>query len=191
MPRQATKPPTWTTKSYSLHSRLRDRDPSMRMTVDEFREWLLGQRRRPGDDLLWECRYCQDIVGLGGVSVDHMHPLKLGGPSAPVNFAECCRRCNTAKGIIGAPQFTALVALAKTWPAPMRTYLFRQLQSMPANWDRARRTAAEKRKGFKALAVARNGPGAVEIKKSRRSNHHETDNHCGTAVDAERMQLDL
>lgn len=42
------------------------------------------------------CCYC-GRVGLP-LTIDHIHPVKHGGPSDPWNLALCCRSCNSSKG---------------------------------------------------------------------------------------------
>ena len=75
------------------------------------RQWRIGNR---------SCAYCRiDLVQLGqkGVSqghpqlatVDHKHPLALGGDDAPWNLAMCCLDCNGRKGFLTEDEFRALV----------------------------------------------------------------------------------
>lgn len=44
----------------------------------------------------YECQYC----GLNGrdLTIDHVVPRRLGGPSSWENLVACCRRCNSRKG---------------------------------------------------------------------------------------------
>jgi len=42
----------------------------------------------------YTCRYC----GQPADTVDHVHPVALGGSSDPANLAAACRSCNGRKG---------------------------------------------------------------------------------------------
>lgn len=134
-------------KSASLRRKIAERDKSFRMTLDAFREWLLGMRwaDRNGAQAeeLWRCAYCREMLGLAGISLDHDVPLKYGGRSVPANFAVACKDCNSAKGELGGAQFRELLMLMSHWPAGMRSYVLRQLKAMPVSFLGARKKQRE------------------------------------------------
>jgi Zn finger protein HypA/HybF involved in hydrogenase expression len=43
-----------------------------------------------------QCEYCHypELLSSAPLSIDHIHPLSLGGNDAPDNLALACRRCN-------------------------------------------------------------------------------------------------
>ncbi len=149
---------TFASKTSSLRSTIRSRDPLFKWSLEDFREWLLGtdNRVRGTAAPLWHCEYCREIVGLEGLSIDHALPLKWGGLSDGDNLVPCCKPCNSAKGELGASQFRELRSLARTWPALMRTYLFRKLMAMPQGWLRAQ---AAQRGREKLLRRIKHRPG--------------------------------
>lgn len=46
------------------------------------------------------CAYCEVVFGSRGPTVrtiDHVHPLALGGSNADANLVACCSLCNSRK----------------------------------------------------------------------------------------------
>lgn len=50
----------------------------------------------------YTCQYC-GVVGRD-LTLDHVTPRRMGGPSTWENLVTCCRRCNTKKGDRPLPQ---------------------------------------------------------------------------------------
>lgn len=46
------------------------------------------------------CEYCRSSAGVSSApfSIDHIHPVSLGGPSEEANLALACSFCNLSKG---------------------------------------------------------------------------------------------
>ena len=81
------------------------------------RQWKDGNRR---------CTYCRIKMTLAPkhghptettVTVDHLHPLALGGDDAAWNWGMCCWGCNNAKGFMLESKYRALLA-ATFSPSP-------------------------------------------------------------------------
>lgn len=53
------------------------------------------------------CAYCGERGGKGGLTVDHVEPLSLGGPDTPANMLPACWRCNQAKRDMRLEEFRA------------------------------------------------------------------------------------
>lgn len=79
------------------------------------REWREGNRR---------CAYCRINMTLAPkhgkptdttVTVDHKHPLALGGDDAAWNWAMCCWACNNAKGFMTEAEYRALFMSLTSW----------------------------------------------------------------------------
>ena len=72
----------------------------------KLREWKGGHR---------VCAYCRCALTLSpnkprSATVDHKHPLALGGDDAPWNWALACLACNRAKADMPEAEFRALLA---------------------------------------------------------------------------------
>ncbi len=46
------------------------------------------------------CVYCGTCLGLENATLDHVHPLSLGGDHAPGNLVAACLSCNQLKGAL-------------------------------------------------------------------------------------------
>jgi len=46
----------------------------------------------------WQCMYCGKRVPDIQITVDHFHPLELGGADEASNYISACRQCQKAKG---------------------------------------------------------------------------------------------
>jgi len=55
------------------------------------------------------CPYCQITIPFRDISIDHITPRSRGGTSESTNLAFCCKMCNSAKGPLTGPEFTALM----------------------------------------------------------------------------------
>lgn len=74
-------------------------------------QWAIGNRN---------CTYCLCRLSQASRSgcdhaptdatVDHKHPITLGGDDAPWNYAMACRWCNNRKGSMMEDEFRALIA---------------------------------------------------------------------------------
>jgi 5-methylcytosine-specific restriction endonuclease McrA len=92
----------------------------------------------------YQCQYC----GVSGreLTIDHVVPKRLGGPSTWENLVACCRRCNSKKGdkVLSQtsmrlrreprrPRFVPYISLAK-YVAGQKNEVWRTyLPPMPGN----------------------------------------------------------
>lgn len=63
-----------------------------KMTMPRFRKWVLFNR----DD--WQCQYCGIKLDWGTVTIDHVRPKSMGGPTSWKNCVASCKKCNWKKG---------------------------------------------------------------------------------------------
>lgn len=45
----------------------------------------------------WECQYCGLPLVRGTATIDHVHPLSLGGDHSDGNLRTACHACNSTK----------------------------------------------------------------------------------------------
>ncbi len=69
--------------------------------------------RLKGDN---RCYYCGRRVDLDGIdlTLDHIYPRALGGPTIPENLVPACKRCNGNKENMTPDQFKAYMSLQDT-----------------------------------------------------------------------------
>ena len=53
------------------------------------------------------CVYCGTSLALDSATLDHVHPLSLGGNHAPGNLVAACQPCNQLKGSMLPVEFFA------------------------------------------------------------------------------------
>lgn len=54
-----------------------------------------------------KCYYCGAKVLPSKITLDHVHPVSLGGPTIPQNLVPACRKCNGRKENMTPQQFQA------------------------------------------------------------------------------------
>ena len=57
------------------------------------------------------CHYCGKHVEKSKITLDHVYPQALGGPTIPQNMVPCCRNCNGKKEYMTPEQFRAYMNL--------------------------------------------------------------------------------
>jgi hypothetical protein len=72
----------------------RSRVPNARQPMAQDIRWLVF--RRDG----YACVWCGSVTDL---TVDHIHPVALGGTNELSNLQTLCRTCNSRKGILSSP----------------------------------------------------------------------------------------
>jgi hypothetical protein len=72
----------------------RSRVPNARQPMAQDIRWLVF--RRDG----YACVWCGSVSDL---TVDHIHPVALGGTNELSNLQTLCRTCNSRKGILASP----------------------------------------------------------------------------------------
>ena len=53
------------------------------------------------------CIYCGKLYETSELTIDHVHPKSLGGPTNTQNSVCACRKCNQEKGTIPWQSFIA------------------------------------------------------------------------------------
>jgi len=94
----------------------------------------------------YRCQYC----GVDGrdLTIDHVHPRRLGGGASWENLVACCRRCNARKGdkelrhsgmrLMRAPRrprYIPYISLAKYVQGQRNEYWRIYLPAPPEGWD--------------------------------------------------------
>ncbi len=51
------------------------------------------------------CGYCKKEKEKKKMTLDHMYPQELGGPTIPNNLLPCCKKCNRTKGNLTSKEF--------------------------------------------------------------------------------------
>ncbi len=59
------------------------------------------------------CWYCGKQLKDNEITMDHLYPQDLGGPTVPNNLVPCCKSCNGAKGNLTELQFKQLRKASK------------------------------------------------------------------------------
>lgn len=57
------------------------------------------------------CHYCGKHVEKSKITLDHVYPQALGGPTIPQNMVPCCKNCNGKKEDMTPEQFRAYMNL--------------------------------------------------------------------------------
>lgn len=52
-----------------------------------------------------KCFYCGKTISKGKLTLDHMYPLDLGGPTIPDNMVPACSKCNSEKSNMTCAQY--------------------------------------------------------------------------------------
>ena len=80
--------------------------------------------RRLAEAQNWRCAYCHCHLDFGSVTIEHVHPLSLGGAHAWENMVAACEPCNAAMNAAwlrgmrpAAIPLSALGTLSEVWPA--------------------------------------------------------------------------
>lgn len=59
------------------------------------------------------CYYCHKPVSEKHITLDHMYPQFVGGPTITNNLVPCCDKCNSRKGNLSEAQFYVYMSLRK------------------------------------------------------------------------------
>ena len=74
-----------------------------------------------------KCQYCEDIIGLDNMALDHKTPISLDGNSSLNNLHIVCKRCNQRKGMLSHKSYKDLLKLISGWQYKEKKYLLTQL----------------------------------------------------------------
>lgn len=94
-------------------------------TLAQFREFVPAEIAKS-----CKCRYCGLFLSSVYFSVDHRHPISLGGSWGLDNLDIVCYDCNSAKGVLTGPQFEDLLNMVNKWDDASRKRLLARLKSI-------------------------------------------------------------
>lgn len=60
-----------------------------------------------------ECYYCKGKIKKNKLTLDHMYPETIGGPTIPNNLVPCCEECNSEKNNLTSQQYMTMLTLNK------------------------------------------------------------------------------
>ena len=60
------------------------------------------------------CLYCNRKVSNNKVTLDHLYPQDLGGPTITNNLLPCCSKCNSEKSNMTSNEYKTFIRLKKT-----------------------------------------------------------------------------
>jgi len=104
----------------SLRKRSLDGDIEFNITMPELTEKLLNAYGK-------KCKYCSTILKYNTMVMDHIVPIKKGGPSISSNLHFICKRCNTIKGPLDETDFIILLKVVDTLSDELKAYIMRKL----------------------------------------------------------------
>lgn len=55
------------------------------------------------------CAYCGELIAIGQMQIDHVHPKVSGGTDEDSNLMPACRQCNNYKHFFTLDQFRQMV----------------------------------------------------------------------------------
>lgn len=95
------------------------------------------------------CAYCGKKVRSGKktkggqwfATLDHLHPVELGGDSSPANLVTACSTCNATKGTLPLAKFLGILRDKGIDTAKLPAHI-RQLTRTPLDRAEGRRLAA-------------------------------------------------
>ena len=76
-----------------------------------------------------ECIYCDRILKVGNISVDHRIPTFRGGENTQDNLFIVCNRCNRRKGILTHIEYMDILMYLQNKSEIVRDYVLRKLAS--------------------------------------------------------------
>jgi 5-methylcytosine-specific restriction endonuclease McrA len=88
--------PDWIIRSEHLQMNV----PSVCVTKDYFKskKYIKFSRYNLYLRDLFKCQYCEDVFDFDDLTIDHVIPKSIGGPTSWENCATSCKNCNQKKG---------------------------------------------------------------------------------------------
>ena len=80
-----------------------------------------------------ECYYCGAKVKKKKITIDHMYPQNVGGPTIPNNLVPCCEQCNSQKTDMTEEQFFIYKSLDKTKQEAYRQLIIEKQEQVRLN----------------------------------------------------------
>jgi 5-methylcytosine-specific restriction endonuclease McrA len=76
------------------------------------------------------CCYCNRLISIEDISLDHINPLNRGGLGTVQNLAPCCQTCNREKGELTADEFRLWLTFKEKYlPAVARADMEKRLRT--------------------------------------------------------------
>jgi 5-methylcytosine-specific restriction endonuclease McrA len=98
-----------TTVRNGMMARSKKYEVECSVTVDELRQLIL-------DAYGTKCRYCEKVLKLNTLVIDHIVPISKGGASNIDNLQVICKTSNSMKGSLTEENFFILLNWLKTAP---------------------------------------------------------------------------
>ena len=74
-----------------------------------------------------QCPFCDTILSVKTIGLDHSIPLVRGGENVIGNVEIMCQRCNCRKGILKRKEYVMLLKFLSILPKIARDYILRKL----------------------------------------------------------------
>jgi 5-methylcytosine-specific restriction endonuclease McrA len=104
----------------SLKKRSKDAGVEFDLPLEVLRQLILASYGK-------ECRYCDKIISVKNMVLDHTTPLYHKGPSTLDNLQFICRRCNVRKGNLEEKHYDKLKDWLDEQPDGLKGYVYRKL----------------------------------------------------------------
>ena len=75
------------------------------------------------------CVYCEEVVDVKNMGLDHKIPVNRGGRKSIDNLQIICKRCNTRKGVLTYGEYLMLLLTIDKLDEPAQKYVYRKLSS--------------------------------------------------------------
>jgi 5-methylcytosine-specific restriction endonuclease McrA len=98
---------------YGLVSRSKKYNVECFITIEDLRHMLYDAYGTP-------CKYCNIILTIKNLTIDHMIPISKQGSSNKDNLQVICKKCNKIKGSLDEEKFNILLDWFKTIPDELR-----------------------------------------------------------------------
>lgn len=79
------------------------------------------------------CWYCGRRMKKKEITMDHLYPQYLGGPTIPNNLVPACFECNNDKGILTEEQYRKLISVPKNKREEMKNKLVAENEKLKMN----------------------------------------------------------
>jgi 5-methylcytosine-specific restriction endonuclease McrA len=76
-----------------------------------------------------KCIYCNEVLDVKNISLDHDTPTARGGDSSLSNLKIVCKRCNRRKGILNRSEYKLLLEFIFKMNEKARKYILKKLSS--------------------------------------------------------------
>lgn len=109
----------------SLRRRSKENNVEFNVKLDQIRDFILKAYGL-------ECRYCDKLITIKTMVLDHITPLYHKGDSTLGNLQFICRRCNIRKGNLKESHYDKLKDWLDKQPEELKGYVYRKLSMADA-----------------------------------------------------------